>query len=196
MSQTAGVPQTATIGDFVETLDREPWDYLARVEELGGVVWDASMQAYLVSGHKLLKELARDDNALWRHVLQPGSDGSHSMGLTYDQLIAVEGGSARTLFLIDGGPHKRLHRWWVEALSPGVLESVFETILKPTVREELDRVARRPCGCTPRSPSAIGSRARTPSSAACRSRRDRRSSRSAPARIVTSRDTDLPRQST
>ena len=140
---TEAVTTTESIGGFVGTLDQEPWDYLSSVEQLGGVVWDDSMQAFLVSGHELLKELARQDNAMWRHVLQPSTDGRHSMGLTYDQLIAVEGGSARTLFLIDGDPHKRLHRWWVEALSPPVLETVFETVLRPTVREELDKVAFR-----------------------------------------------------
>ncbi len=135
---------TETVGPFPAMADAEPWDYFERVKELGGVAWDEGAQAYLVCGHELLREVARADNRVWRHMIQPNSaDGSNAvLGLNHEQLVEFEG-SPNAVFLLNGEAHRRVHRWWVDAFSADLLEEIAETTLMPIAQGELDRVADR-----------------------------------------------------
>ncbi len=56
---SAGLPSLTTLHDV------EPWPFFEQVRELGPVVWDEGLQAWLVTSHELLKEIARSHEVIW-----------------------------------------------------------------------------------------------------------------------------------
>jgi cytochrome P450 len=144
MTAMPNVPTTASIGSLADTEDVLPWDYYARLRELGDVVWDAKMDAWLVSSYELVREVGRKDEVWFERNYVP-REGRSQLGMTPEEwLHFIGGGSAIAQpAMLTGEIHDRQHRWWMRAFSPRVLSSWRETLFRPICHAEVDRFAAR-----------------------------------------------------
>src|ERR1700722_5983479 len=101
----AGVPSLNSAADT------EPWENWERVRELGDVVWDVGMNAWLVTSHVLLLEIAKGDENVW---------GSGRADEHRGPRVSVEGWlgfvgyhSQHNLQILTGEEHHEQHRWWM-----------------------------------------------------------------------------------
>jgi cytochrome P450 len=138
------VPTTEQIGSLGETEGVEPWDYYDRLRELGDVVWDETMNAWLVSSYELVKEIGRKDEELYERNYVP-REGRKQLGMTPEEWMHFIGGGSTQAqpALLTGEEHERQHRWWMRAFSPRVLSQWRETLFRPICNEEIDRFSGR-----------------------------------------------------
>jgi cytochrome P450 len=95
---------------YRETADSEPFEFYRRGRDGGGVIWDESMDAWLVTSYAACRDLLRDDENF----------GSAFGEVDRDTYIAIRGGPRQHIFLM-GEQHHRVHRWWLQMLSPRVV---------------------------------------------------------------------------
>src|SRR5690349_21807617 len=99
------VPTTESIGSYATTADTDVWDWVERLHELGDVVWDPVMNAYLVVGYDACKELAHNDIELWY-----SPDELPYGPLSPEAHVEITGGPTEVVFL-RGEEHKRVHHF-------------------------------------------------------------------------------------
>ena len=121
-------PQTVTATDR--------WGYYAALRELGEVVRDDTRNAWLITSHRLCKEVQRQDESVWRSVM--AYERPEYLGMDWDTYVAYQGGP-RHINLLTGEEHARLHRWWMAAFSPKVISGWRETVLRPVALAQLER---------------------------------------------------------
>jgi cytochrome P450 len=137
-------PTTAEIGPLRAVENLVPFEYYARLRELGDVVWDDDLNGWIVTSFDLVREITRRDEDIWERTYSLSSSSTH-LGMTdaeWEWFIGA--GSARaSLFMITGRAHAAQHRWWMRAFSSRLLEQWRATLIGPCCREELDRFAGR-----------------------------------------------------
>jgi cytochrome P450 len=134
---SGSVPTTATVGPAPATADAtDRWDYYRRLQELGEVVWDELRGAWLVTSHRLCKEVQRGDETVWRSAM--AFEREQFLGMDWETYVWYQGG-ARRLNLLTGEEHARLHRWWMAAFSPKIITTWRENVLRPVADAQIDR---------------------------------------------------------
>ncbi|HWL42011.1 MAG TPA: cytochrome P450 [Ilumatobacter sp.] len=125
---------------FSSTIGHEPYEYYERLRELGPVVWDDSLNAWLVTSMELSKEVLRNDQVDWmppeKHAgpPMPGLDRQR-----WKDFMAYE--SSKTLHVDDFGEHNRMHRWWMRTFSGRALQVLGDTLVRPVAHAQIDRFA-------------------------------------------------------
>ncbi len=122
-------------GSFYDTQDLPPWDFYEDVRAAGDVVWDAGMNAWLVVGYELAREVLRHDQ-LYAHPYA-------NMGATAAWL-KVRSNNPRSFHFLSGEQHKAMHRWYMQdLLSPTWVEKYRPVLVDEVVRHSLTRLAGR-----------------------------------------------------
>ena len=125
---------------LLESADIEPSGVYEAIRAAGDVVWDEKLNAWLVSSYDLVRKVSQNDRGLWRSVLV-WTESMPVMGLDENTWMEVQGGSPKHIFLIEGDPHERMHRWWLRTLQSRVLKHWEETLIRPVAHAQIDRVA-------------------------------------------------------
>ena len=112
------------------------WGYYAALRELGEVVRDDTRNAWLVTSHRLCKEVQRQDESVWRSLM--AYEQPEFLGMDWETYVEYQGGPRR-INLLTGEEHARLHRWWMAAFSPKVISGWRETVLRPVAEAQLKR---------------------------------------------------------
>jgi cytochrome P450 len=134
---TARSPTTTAVGPAPPTRDAtDRWAYYERLQGLGEVVWDELRSAWLVTSHRLCKEVQRADESAWRSSM--AFEREQFLGMDWDTYVWYQGG-ARRLNLLTGEEHARVHRWWMAAFSPKVITTWRENVLRPVANAQIDR---------------------------------------------------------
>lgn len=143
MRTDRGTGLAPALGSLNQTANVDPWEYFSALREAGDVVWDEQMDAWLVTSYEACKEMGRHDDAVWRPLYVPNADRT-MLGMDTEELVEFMGSGGRNvIFLLDGEPHHRLHRWWMRAFSPTVLTSWREDLIRPIIHGQIDRFAAR-----------------------------------------------------
>jgi len=132
-------------GTLSSTADLEPWTYFDRLQGEGGIVWDAALNAWMVSSYDLIKEIGRKDDVVWENFALPPTDQRPApLGISADDWVWFQGfGSRRILTMVEGDGHDHQHRWWMRAFSPRVLQHWRETLIRPIASRQIDRFVDR-----------------------------------------------------
>ena len=141
-SAQGGVATTTALGSVDVTVDVEPWDYYEGVRTAGDVVWDETLQAWLVSSYDLIKEVGRrdDDDFVLSYVIDERRPAP--MGLSPEEWRYFIGLGAKHFIVTDAGePHERQHRWWMHAFTPRVLRQWQESLFRPICHRQIDAFA-------------------------------------------------------
>ena len=117
---------------FGSTRDEDPYGFYRRVRELGEVVWDERLNAWLVTSYDACKHLLRNDKVLFRHPYADIAD---------DALREIEGLRSRNL--LHGEEHARHHRWFLHHFSTTVVDAWRSTFIGPALDGLIDRFAAR-----------------------------------------------------
>ncbi len=95
------------------------------------MIWDAGVNAWLVTSFDALREVMRQDKKLVRHAVSSMNDpGLHTIS-----------GGPRSRLMVHGEEHARHHRWFVRRFSYRLVEQWRDTLLRPIADRLLDRVA-------------------------------------------------------
>jgi cytochrome P450 len=142
MATTGSAPTTDGIGSLEQTDGIPPWDYYERLRERGDVVWDETLQAWLVSSYELVMEVARKDEELFERNYVP-REGRSQLGMTPEEWVwFMSGGSTKAgLSMQTGSDHEHKHRWFMQSFSPRVLKQWRETLFRPICEQEIARFA-------------------------------------------------------
>lgn len=128
----AGIPSLGAAADI------EPWDYLERIRELGPVVWDEEMNAWLVTSHELLMDMARHEEEVWESAR---ADDVKGLPVTLDEWLGFVGyHSAKNLQVLVGEEHHSQHRWWMRTFSGATIRLLGDTLVRPVAHAQLDRM--------------------------------------------------------
>jgi cytochrome P450 len=133
-------PQVGEIGSLAMTSDQDPAEYYTRVRELGPIVWDPVMGAWLITSYELVREIATRDDLVWRSPM--ALSNPRPMGLDRETWVKYSG-SPWQLTLLDGEPHRRAHRWWMNAFSEKSLGLWKDALIEPVSNAQIDRFADR-----------------------------------------------------
>jgi cytochrome P450 len=142
MPSPADVPTTAGIGSLSSVVDVEPWDLYERIRAAGDILWDAELDGWIVSSHELTMQISIDDGDLWRNMFVPTPDRRPMMDMAREDYIEAIGlGSEKSLIINGDTDHDAIHRWWMRAFSPKVMEDWRVGIVEPIVRAQIDSFA-------------------------------------------------------
>src|SRR5919204_759856 len=130
------VVTTASIGTFDK--GPTPWPYYAKLAELGEVVWDEGMNAWLVSSYRVMKEAALQDHDVWDTPRIADAPVSPIKGMSKEQWIEFFGPKASAIALLNGQAYNEQHRWWFAMFSPRVLKEWGDTLIEPIANRMLD----------------------------------------------------------
>lgn len=139
---SAAAATTTDVGSFATTFDADPWDYYERLRELGPVVWDETLKAWLVHSQSLLKAMQLDDDVVWRGSVVYDQERPQ-LGMTREEWTEYMGPTSRALVLQEGPEHDVNHRWWFRSLSPKVLRHWGETLIEPIAHRQIDLFSSR-----------------------------------------------------
>jgi cytochrome P450 len=131
----AGLPSLGSGADGLE-----PWEYFEQVRALGDVVWDEGMNAWLVTSHELLKEMARNDGdeKIWG---SSRADDVDLLPVSLEEWLGFVGyHSDRNLQILNGDVHDQQHRWWMKTFSGRTIRVLGDTLIRPVAHAQLDRL--------------------------------------------------------
>jgi cytochrome P450 len=129
-------PDTGEVGSLSGTSNVEPELYHARLREIGPIVWDPVMGAWLITSYKLVREVATYDELNWRSPM--AISGERPMGLEREVWLEFVG-SPWQLTLLEGEVHRRSHRWWMNAFSEKSLGAWKQKLVEPVAHAQIDR---------------------------------------------------------
>jgi len=135
-------PSTGALGSYVALKDHDPVAWLAEAREIGDVVWDEELGAWLVLSVDLIKQVCRSDMDLWTNPWldprypPPGVDPDdwHRLG---------SGGKAWPLGHKEGEIQERVHAWWVRVFSQRRLKQWREELFRPVANAVVDEFIER-----------------------------------------------------
>lgn len=116
---------TATVG-------QAPAEAYEQLREAGEVVWDPSVQAWIVTSYDACRAVFMQDNQAFRHQYQ------EYKGTPLGDLLG-----ARHLAILSGNEHKQLHTWFLRTLSAKAVDGWRETIIRPIINARIDRFITR-----------------------------------------------------
>jgi cytochrome P450 len=144
MSENSQPSSTATIESLAGTAEVEPWDFYERLDAAGGVVWDDSFGAWLVTSYDLIREIALADDDLWEVPFVLDREREMPFGMTYEQWTHFFAwGSEKMIAATTGPEHEHQHRWWMRTFSPRTLARWRENLIRPIAHAQIDRFADR-----------------------------------------------------
>jgi cytochrome P450 len=131
------VPSTKPSGSLVGVRDHDPVPWIERTRELGDVVWDEELGAWLILSVDLVKQVCRSDIEAWTNPWldprypPPGVDPAdwHKLG---------SGGKAWPLGHKEGEIQERVHAWWVKVFSQRRLKQWREELFRPVANAVVD----------------------------------------------------------
>jgi cytochrome P450 len=121
--------------------DVEPWEHLEEIRNVGDIVWDDSMNAWLVSSHELIREIGRSDGTDWHSPFVPDPDDPPYGMSPEDYVFYMGHGSPRAIMLLEGEEHRLLHRWWTRTFSLKVANMWREDVIRNVAEITVDRFA-------------------------------------------------------
>lgn len=131
----AGLPSLSSAADV------EPWELLERFRAVGDVVWDEDMQAWLVTSHELLRQIARNDEEVWGSAR---AEEVHGLPVTLEEWLGFVGyHSKHNLQVLNGEEHHHAHRWWMRTFSGRTVRVLGDTLVRPVAHATLDRLEGR-----------------------------------------------------
>lgn len=123
--------ESRPIAPLTSTANSEPFDYFDALRSIGPVVWDESMQAWVVTDYEIAKGVMREDKKLFRH---PFAD------MMTEAMIAIEGGPRARNFQ-HGDTHSRMHRWILSQFNVRTVETWRAAVIRPVLDELIGRFA-------------------------------------------------------
>jgi cytochrome P450 len=97
------------------------------------------MQAWLVTSHKLLKEIARSHEVTWGSAR---ADELQGLPVTIDEWLGFVGyHSKKNLQILAGEEHDQQHRWWMRTFSGKTIRVLGDTLIRPVTHSQIDRIA-------------------------------------------------------
>jgi cytochrome P450 len=121
--------QEKTALRYRDTTDQEPFDFYDRARAGGGVEWDESMNAWLVTSYDACKELEREEEKTYRHGY---------LAMETDVFVEVEGGPGNIVFLT-GEEQRNLHRAFIKVLQPALIERWRDELVNPILDDLIGR---------------------------------------------------------
>ena len=126
-----------TIPTFLD-VEGEPWSYYELLRAAGGIVWDDAADAWIVSSHKLVREVAKGEGDLAaRFAVSATSTSEHLPKEVWDETQM----SGRLIQSVEGSDHDRQHRWWMRTFTPRVMSLWQEKYISPACNAAIDRIA-------------------------------------------------------
>jgi cytochrome P450 len=122
----------ADVEGFLGTRDRDPHPFYEELRRTG-VVWDKGARAWLVATHAGCQAVFEQDIEVFEHADAARTD---------DVLVRIAGGP-RALKFLDGEDQRRVHAWWLRALSPKAVLLLQQELLGAVVDEAVDRFVHR-----------------------------------------------------
>ncbi|HWJ36808.1 MAG TPA: cytochrome P450 [Steroidobacteraceae bacterium] len=116
-----------------ELADRDPFPQYEAMRTNGPVVWDKSMNAWLVLDFKLC-----------RYVELHEEDQFRTMYADADPLLIEIKGGKSNITVTQGEQHQRLRRFHTSLLSFKALESYKKNIVTPIIEHSIAHVAKKP----------------------------------------------------
>jgi cytochrome P450 len=126
-------PQKCPFTPLQELADRDPFPHYEAMRENGPVVWDKSMNAWLVLDFKLC-----------RHVELHEEDHFRTMYADADPLLVEIKGGKNNITVTQGEQHQRLRRFHTSLLSFKALESYKNNIVTPIIEHSIAHVFKKP----------------------------------------------------
>lgn len=124
-------PQSMAPQSMAGVADVDPYPFYDATRAKASLVWDGSMNGWLVTSYELCKHVeTRED--LYRH---PYADASQT-------LIDIKGGK-RNITILQDPEHAKVHRFMLSLFVPRVVEQYRELHIRPIVNHLLDRFAGR-----------------------------------------------------
>jgi cytochrome P450 len=106
------------------------------------VSWDDDLGGWAVRSYTACHAIARADGRGWQKIFRPD--------LAESDLVEIWGaGSPDGITYVHTGAaanspvHRRLHRWWLRAQAPEVIEPMRAPVIRPIVHEAIDQLAGR-----------------------------------------------------
>ncbi|MFT4011847.1 MAG: cytochrome P450 [Paracoccus sp. (in: a-proteobacteria)] len=109
-----------------------PFDFYADLRRTGPVVWDESMNGWLVTTLSACREVFRSDNTLFRH---PDGDAGGD--------YAVMSPGLRPLKTLTGEPQRKLHNWMMKAFTPAETSAMRDGLIRDVILAALENVEGR-----------------------------------------------------
>jgi cytochrome P450 len=128
----SGGPQKCPFTPLQELVDRDPFPQYEAMRSNGPVIWDTSMNAWLVLDFKLC-----------RYVELHEEDQFRSMYADADPLVVEIKGGKSNITISQGEQHQRLRRFHLSLLSFKALESYKRVIVEPIIEHSIAQVASR-----------------------------------------------------
>jgi cytochrome P450 len=114
------------------TMNIEPSALYDRWRGNGPVLWDPTMNGWIVLSYELCKHIEERED-LYRH---PYADAD-------DVLLEIKGGP-RNLTVLQGDEHTRMHRYLVRLFSPKAVQKYMQEHVQPIVDHLFGRLSQRP----------------------------------------------------
>ncbi len=116
-----------------ELADRDPFPHYEVMRSNGPVVWDPSMNAWLILDFKLCRFVELHEEDRFRTMYADADP----------MLVEIKGGKSN-ITVTQGEQHQRLRRFHMSLLSFKALESYKQNIVMPIIEHSVSRVADRP----------------------------------------------------
>jgi cytochrome P450 len=133
-------PTTAGLGSFAEVVGSEASGYYSRLHQAGDMVWDETLQAWLITSRELVRKVGLEDDSVWQSPLVPDPD-HWPLGIEPAAWVEMLGPSWKSISFLEGDAHRRFHRWWVRSFMPRALARLNETLIQPIAHAQIDRIA-------------------------------------------------------
>jgi cytochrome P450 len=125
--------QTCPFTPLQDLAGRDPFPQYEAMRKNGPVVWDKSMNAWLVLDFKLC-----------RYVELHEEDQFRTMYADADPLLVEIKGGKSNITVTQGEQHQRLRRFHTSLLSFKALESYKKNIVMPIIVHSIEQVAKKP----------------------------------------------------
>lgn len=109
-----------------------PFDFYKDLRARGPVVWDDSMNAWLLTTPDACRELFKGDITVFRHP-DGDSDGDY----------AAMSPGLRPLKTLTGDSQRRLHNWMMRAFTPAETSAMRDGLIKDVIQAALDGIEGR-----------------------------------------------------
>ena len=117
---------TEPMTSYANFFDRDPFPFFEVIRSQGRAVWDEGMNAWLVTGYDDVAHVQRHEEiflAPWPRM-------------NFEPIFG-----RRTLFMIEGEPHRRMYGKIAQFFSKAVIEDYRVRFIRPLVAARLDRIA-------------------------------------------------------
>jgi cytochrome P450 len=115
---------------YASTRDAEPYSFYEALHASGGSRWDDGLDAWLIGSYAGVKQVLLQDDVAYA---MPDRIGERRAA------HAQWAGGPRVITMLEGDEHDRVHRWWMQALSPTHVADWRDTLIRPIIDATIDR---------------------------------------------------------